>query len=91
MSEEEDLQAAPDDQANLKLIVGLAAGTIFLIGGLLVACKEQNYKYALLGLLGSAVIIWTTASENAGTTLEILAGLVVGIGAIAGISQFVGG
>ena len=86
MSEEAPTE---DNTTNLKLIIGTLAGSIFLIGGLMLACKDRNFNYALVAFLGSAVIIWTTASENAGTTLEILGGLIVGIGAVAGISTYV--
>ena len=85
MSEEED-------QANLKLIVGLVSGSIFLIGGLLFAYKSQNcFNYSLLALLGSSVIIWTTTSENAAATLEVLGGILLGVGAIAGIKTYLTG
>ena len=85
MSEEED-------QANMKLIVGLVSGSIFLIGGLLFAYKSQNcFNYTLLALLGSSVIIWTTTSENAAATLEVLGGILLGVGAIAGIKTYLTG
>ena len=67
----------------MKLIIGLVAGSIFLIGGLALACKQRNINYAFLAFLGSALIIWTTASENAEATIEVIGGLIAGFTVLA--------
>ena len=90
MSDNEETAPAPDDEANLKLIVGLIAGAIFFIAGLIFAYQKSSVNYALLAALGSALIIWTTASENAGQTIEIMGGIMLGLGAIGAVANYTG-
>ena len=63
-------------------------GTLFLIGGLALAIKHRNFYYGILAFTGSSVIIWTTASDSAQATIEIIGAIILAGGAIAAIKRF---
>ena len=85
--EETKESVAQETEPNTKLIIGIVIGIIFLIGGLAMAVKHRNFHYGVLALTGSAVIIWTTASDNAGETIEIIGAILLAGGAISAIKS----
>ena len=79
---------AEETEPDVKLIIGIVIGIIFLIGGCAFALKQRNFYYGVLALVGCALLIWTTVSESAEKTIEIIGAVMLAGGAIAAINRF---